>query len=181
MRLARRRALEAARLRTIGPFSDCSRSELRRISSLMTEVAVPAGRVLLHAGEPAAEFLLVVRGAATVLDDRHEPVAVVGPGACFGAAEVLQRTAWPATVVAASDVGALVASRREFLDPRFLVPSVADRLGLGAAELARTCVCRCGSVLTVATRDDEPRHARAGDPRPVRATSVGFDGCSRWS
>ncbi|HEX7458990.1 MAG TPA: cyclic nucleotide-binding domain-containing protein, partial [Acidimicrobiales bacterium] len=66
-------------LKGVGLFSDCSREELRRISSLITPITVDKGAVLTLQGQPGSEFFIVVSGTAIAAGNERE-LAQYGPG-----------------------------------------------------------------------------------------------------
>ena len=51
-------------------FSACSKTELKRIARLGTEVALSDGSVLTKQGEPGYEFFLITDGRVRCLVDR---------------------------------------------------------------------------------------------------------------
>ena len=108
-------------------FSSCTHRELTRIESLTTLVDVPAGEVLTEQGAPGEEFFVVVEGTATA-SRNGLTLATLGPGSFFGELALLDGGNRTATVVADSDMGLLVLSRREFKSLQLTVPSVAFKL-----------------------------------------------------
>ena len=54
------------RLRSIDLFAQCSDKELEQIDALMTEVDVPAGRVLMHEGDLGHEAFVIEGGEVVV-------------------------------------------------------------------------------------------------------------------
>src|SRR5579859_1715085 len=86
------------RLRELELFAACSTKELRRMEQFMTEVQVPAGRVLTTCAEPAKEFFIVVRGTASVWRDGVR-LEVVGPGGFFGELSLLDHGTRTASVI----------------------------------------------------------------------------------
>jgi CRP-like cAMP-binding protein len=116
-------------------FSECSRSELRRIGSLLTSLRVEPGRVLMSEDWPGSELLVITEGTAEVSPSVAEPHAVgsLGPGSVAGRVAVGEAIPSHATVRAVTPVEMLVSSRREFDTLIAHVPAVADRV----AERAR--------------------------------------------
>lgn len=116
-------------------FSECSRSELRRIGSLLTSIRVEPGRVLMSEGRPGSELLVITGGTAEVspLHPEAEAVGSLGPGSVAGRVAVGEAIPSHATVRAVTTVEMLVSSRREFDTLITQVPAVGDRV----AERAR--------------------------------------------
>ncbi len=116
-----------ALLRAVNLFSSCTHRELTRIESLTTLIDVPAGTVLTEQGAPGEEFFVVVEGTATV-SRNGRTLATLEPGSFFGEMALLDGGDRTATVVADTDMGLLVLSRREFKSLQLTVPSVAFKL-----------------------------------------------------
>jgi CRP/FNR family cyclic AMP-dependent transcriptional regulator len=108
-------------------FSACSRRELARIASLADEIAVPAGRVLIHQGKPGSEFFIIVSGKANV-SARGKRARTLGPGSGFGEMSLLDQGPRSATVTAQSDMYLLVLDSRSFFSLIDEVPSVASKI-----------------------------------------------------
>src|SRR5450631_2847250 len=64
-------------------FAACTAQELAAIVSVTTLIDVPAGRVLCRQGERGDQGFVIVDGTAVVTVD-GDPVAMLGPGECFG-------------------------------------------------------------------------------------------------
>jgi CRP-like cAMP-binding protein len=101
-----------ARLRAIPLFSGCPRAELALVARCSTEHRALAGEVLIEQGWTARELLVIVEGSVVVrLDDR--PIARLGPGDVVGEVALLDRGPRTASVVAETDVRALVSTAHE--------------------------------------------------------------------
>jgi CRP/FNR family cyclic AMP-dependent transcriptional regulator len=100
-------------------FSQLSSRELSRVSSLVTEVRVPEGKVLTREGEPGRECFVVGEGKAKAVL-RGKKIASFGPGAFFGEMSLLDGGPRTATVTATSPMTLYV------LDPRDLATLVED-------------------------------------------------------
>src|SRR5580658_5282699 len=57
---SRNRKVRKLGLENVALFSRCTERQLRKISVLMTDLRVPAGRVLTRAGEPGYECFVIV-------------------------------------------------------------------------------------------------------------------------
>src|SRR5262245_21743185 len=98
----------------IALFQRCSRTELRFIQSVTTELAVPTGRVLCSEGDSGQTFYVIIEGVASVRVDGAE-VARLGSCCGFGEASVLLPAGRRiASVVATTPMRLLVMSRSEF-------------------------------------------------------------------
>ena len=64
--------------------------EMQRIGSLADEVDISEGKTLLHQGDFAHEFMVVLEGRAEVVRD-SEPVAELGPGDFLGEVAALEQ------------------------------------------------------------------------------------------
>lgn len=121
----RRRAGRA--LARLELFHDCSPAELRAVDSLVTEVRVPAGRVLMEEGTRGLDFLVVVEGTATVTRaGRH--VGEVGAGSFLGELALLDDAPRTATVTAATPMRVYALNPFEFRGLLDAAPSVRARV-----------------------------------------------------
>jgi CRP-like cAMP-binding protein len=122
------------RLRSTSLFRECSDKELRDASSLVTDVSIGAGRVLIRQGTIGNECFVLMQGQAVVERDG----AIVGhavAGSIVGEIAVLHDVTRTATVICATDVRALVMSRAEFASLRSLgLRGVEERLVAAASE-----------------------------------------------
>jgi cytochrome P450/CRP-like cAMP-binding protein len=107
---------------------------VERLGSKAERLTLPAGRVILHQGEEADRFYVLVEGVVEVLgrlaDGSEFPLAeLVGPD-CFGEIGLLERRPRSATVRARTEVRLLV------LDAEAFDALVADTSGTGV-DLAK--------------------------------------------
>src|ERR1700722_9696953 len=114
-------------LRNIPLFAPCSDRELRRIARIGTEVEVEAGRVLTWVGRPGTQFCVIVSGTASVWREGVR-LDVLQAGSFFGEVALLDHDMCSATVVADTRMRLVALSRREFLSPHFLTPSVLEQM-----------------------------------------------------
>jgi CRP/FNR family transcriptional regulator, cyclic AMP receptor protein len=94
-------------------FAGLSKKQLRRISSLMTRVDLPAGQVLTREGQSGSELFIVLEGEVEVRKG-DRVIATRRPGEYVGEIALLDRRPRTATVVATTPVSVEVLSRREF-------------------------------------------------------------------
>ena len=123
-------------LRKVAVLEECTDEELQAIDSLITEVHMPAGKVLTREGEPGLEFMIVVEGEATVSRDGHD-VATVGPGSFIGEMALLDKGPRTATVTAQNDMDLFVLTIGEFFSLLRESPAVKDKV-VSAAERRRS-------------------------------------------
>jgi CRP-like cAMP-binding protein len=119
------------RIADLNLFADCTRSELRKIDSLMTYVRVPKDRVLMRQGRLADEFIVIGRGSARVsrkTGGRVTRVADVGSGEFLGEMGLLTGTPRSATATATTDLALYASSASEFRTILEIAPSVADKI-----------------------------------------------------
>jgi len=108
-------------------FEGLSKKQLRRISSLMTRLDEPAGKVLTREGQQGYEFLIVLEGEVEVRQgDRL--VATRGPGEYVGEIALLDKRPRTATVVATTPVSVEVLSRREFMSLLVQAPELSEQI-----------------------------------------------------
>lgn len=108
-------------------FSACSDQELRTLARLITEVQVPADRVLTREGQRGHEFFLIVEGTAKV-SVRGRRRATLGAGDFFGEMALLDAGPRTATVTAQEPMTLYVLDAREFASMIQQSPSVARKI-----------------------------------------------------
>jgi len=124
----------AERLGRIDALRDLSLGQRRMLAEIADEITVPAGETLIRQGDPGYEFIMLEEGSAEVLQD-GERINVVGPGDFFGELSVLEDgAARSASVVATTDVRAIVLTARFMREMRERMPSVGEQIDRTAAE-----------------------------------------------
>jgi CRP-like cAMP-binding protein len=111
-------------------FSDVSRSELVVVRRHLTPVQVPAGRVLMHEGARAQEFMIISGGEATV-SKRGHTIAILERGDLAGEMALLDLSGVQrrnATVIVNADATVFAGSRTEFCRILEAAPSVAGKV-----------------------------------------------------
>lgn len=117
-------------LRQVDLFSDCSKSELRKIARMAEPLDFPADKQLLEegaSGHRAREAFVIVKGTAIVRRNGRK-VAEVGPGQAVGEMALYDDGPRTATVVAGTDVTALVLQARQLKGIVDEMPSVANKM-----------------------------------------------------
>lgn len=112
-------------------FEGCSRRELDAVASLLTEIVVEPGTVLIHEGTPAREAFIVRDGSARVVQghgDTARELGVVGPGAPLGELAILTNEPRMATVTTLTRTHLYVATPREFTSLMGTVPAFEARV-----------------------------------------------------
>jgi CRP-like cAMP-binding protein len=136
--------MEQHRLRSVPLFAGLSPRELQELSQVTDEVTLPEGTTLIDEGAFSYEFLLITAGRAEVRR-RGTRLATLGPGDFVGEIGVMRDARRNASVIATSDVTAIVMTARDLRHLARSVPSVtahidaaiAARSGDGPAEAGR--------------------------------------------
>ena len=119
--------MDPKRLRSVSLFEGLSRREIERLSRLMDEVDLPAGKELVSEGRFPYEFFIVERGTAEVIRS-GEHVADLVPNDFFGEIALLATERRTASVVTTSPMVAIVMTGRDFKAMDEELPSVAERI-----------------------------------------------------
>jgi CRP-like cAMP-binding protein len=122
-----------ARLAAVPLFAGLSKKQLRRISSLMTRLDRPAGKMLTREGQQGYEFFIVLEGEVEVRQG-DRVVATRGPGEYVGEIALLDKRPRTATVVATTAVSVEVLSRREFWSLLVQAPELSEQLMATVAQ-----------------------------------------------
>jgi SAM-dependent methyltransferase len=112
--------LDAARLRGLPMFADCSEGELAAVMARSAVISRDQGEVLIAEGDPGTDVFVLLEGKA-VVSRQGEEVASLGPGDLFGEMAAFDSGVRTATVTASSPVELLL------IDPR----SLAEVIGRG--------------------------------------------------
>jgi CRP-like cAMP-binding protein len=122
----------AAVLRRWPGLSGCTPRELEQLATVVDQVTLEPGRVLMRAGERGGEAFMIVSGRVEV-EVGGQVVATVGPESFVGEMALLDHDVRSATVTVVEPTRALVLTPRVF---RTVIakPGVSARL---ATELAQ--------------------------------------------
>lgn len=131
MRARTERRRNAAALRKVSLFADCSDRELTRIDRLMTELSVAPGRKLMGRGTAALQFMFVAEGYGRIGADGGD-IGRVGPDSYVGE-HTFSGQAWNATITALTPMTVYVLNAGELATLLEDVPSLRKRLA-GAAS-----------------------------------------------
>lgn len=129
-----RNDLKAAWLEQHSRLYGLTRAEIDTLAATADRVTVPAGTVLVRAGQLGREAFLVVRGEVEVRRDGAS-VATVGPGDLVGEQALVARAHRNADAVAATEVELAVFDLRSF--ERALAASPALRAHVEQTVAAR--------------------------------------------
>jgi CRP-like cAMP-binding protein len=105
-------------------FAGIDQEGLARIAARMTELDVPADRVIARQGEIGSGFFIIVTGMVRVVRD-GETIAELGPGDFFGELSVLDGKPRNAQVVSTEPTTCLALATWEFEAVVREQPSVA--------------------------------------------------------
>jgi CRP-like cAMP-binding protein len=108
-------------------FSGLGEKELDEVRSLLTELSVDSGAVLVKQGGYGSEFFVIESGTAKVQRD-GALIAEVGPGDFQGEISLLAGGPHTATVTATSPMTILVASHSEFTSLLDRAPTIARQM-----------------------------------------------------
>jgi CRP/FNR family transcriptional regulator, cyclic AMP receptor protein len=123
----------AERLGSIDVLSALSIGQRRMLADLADEATASAGETLMRQGEPGYDVLLLEEGRAEVVKDGAR-INEIGPGEMFGELAVLQDgVARTASVVATTDVRAIVLTAHFMRELRERLPDVGAQIDHAAA------------------------------------------------
>ncbi len=122
------------RLGKIAILAELSVGRRRELAQVADEVFAQAGEMIMRQGEPGYEFMMLEEGHADVLQD-GERINVIGPGDCFGELSVLSDgQPRSASLVATSDLRAIVLTARFMREMHDRLPSAGERIDRLAVE-----------------------------------------------
>ena len=102
------------RYRALPIFAELGDSALRHVQELVTEISIPAGQVLVNAGDPGSGIFVILAGTA-VVEARGETMIEVGPGEFVGELALLVPEATrSARVRAKTDLVCLAIGANDF-------------------------------------------------------------------
>ena len=135
----------AARLRSIRTLASLSDQLLEGVAQRFTTERYPAGRVIVHEGDPGDKFYIVVRGSLRVTaggaDGTERQVAVLEDGDSFGEIALLQDVPRTATVRTLSATLLVALQHHQFAELMERAPELRRQLdqqsGTRLADLTR--------------------------------------------
>jgi CRP-like cAMP-binding protein len=108
-------------------FEGLSKKQLSQVSSLMTSLELPSGKVLARQGEAGHEFVILLEGEVEVIRD-GKVIAVRGPGDYIGEIALLDNRPRTATVTAKTNVVVEVLNRVEFASLLANTPEISNQI-----------------------------------------------------
>jgi CRP-like cAMP-binding protein len=126
-RTSGRPPMHESKLRSVSLFSGLSPREVKRIASVTDEVVLPSGTTLISEGSFSYEFLVIASGSAEVRRE-DELLATLGPGDFAGEVGVMRDARRNASVVAVSELTAIVMTARDLRQIAQEMPSVGAQI-----------------------------------------------------
>lgn len=123
-------------LTAIPLFSACSKKQLAHLRSLLTEIVVPAGKVLVREGSTGYECFIIVSGH-TEVTIQDELITRFGPGDYFGELSLLDKQPRSASVTAVTECSVVVLSQKEFTQALEETPGLAIKIMANLATRLR--------------------------------------------
>jgi CRP/FNR family transcriptional regulator, cyclic AMP receptor protein len=132
-------------LKQIPIFANVDEAHLQTLLFSSDELVVPARRSVFEAGDEATSAIMIREGEAVVHDAQSNSVlALAGPGAFFGEQSMIAGLPRQVTLVAKSEIEAIVIEQSVFMRLCSEFPEVAlqvldvlsEKLGSTSAELA---------------------------------------------
>jgi len=143
-------AAPAASSHPIAPipvFSELEANALVRLLGAFEVRIVDKGTRLCSEGEEGLDAYFIAYGSCTVETDRHGKVGELGPGQIFGEIALLARSPRVASVIAATPVVVLVASRSSLEDAASDAPEIATVLAQTTRRRVIESVSRSAPLL----------------------------------
>ncbi len=137
--------IDIARLRSLPILSSFDQSLLTELQSQFDTEHYPAGRVIVHEGDPGDRFYVIVRGAATVSKahrdgDNPDVLGVLQDGDFFGEIALLKDTPRTATVRATMPCICLSLRRENFTAILNRFPDIREQV----TQIARARYAQLG-------------------------------------
>ncbi len=118
---------EVEELRSLALFTSCTPKELTTVARSSKRVSLAAGETVVRQGELSTECYVILDGTVRVEID-GEPVANLGSGESFGELSPLDHQPRSASVIATSDLTALVFTAAEFATLASTIPSLTKKI-----------------------------------------------------
>ncbi|MBL88941.1 MAG: hypothetical protein CL886_10475 [Dehalococcoidia bacterium] len=108
-------------------FSGLSKTEMKSLKMLMTEVDINSGKTVVREGDVGREFMIILSGTAAVSKQGNK-FASLGPGDFFGEMSLLGKGPRSATITAETDLQLKALNRREFATMLHNNPKIAEKI-----------------------------------------------------
>jgi CRP-like cAMP-binding protein len=122
-------------IRSIPLFAGCNAAEISEVAAIADELDLREGRHLTDEHADGREFVVIISGTAAVIKG-EEQVNTLGPGEWFGEIAVMTGQPRTATVLATSDVHALVIEGHRFTTLLSHAPDIRAKIEKVMAERA---------------------------------------------
>jgi len=124
---------KAELIRSLPLFADCTASEVAEVAAIADEIDLSAGRKLTTQDADGQEFVVIVDGTAEVIKG-EDVVNQLGAGDFFGEIALLTGAPRTASVVASTDVHALVIEGHAFRRLLEDAPDIREKVERALAE-----------------------------------------------
>lgn len=118
---------ELEELRSLALFASCTNKELSAIARLSSRVTIPAGETIVRQGDLTTDCYAILSGKARAEID-GVVVAEFADGESFGELSPLDRQPRSASVIAATDLSALVFTGENFATVASTIPSLTKKI-----------------------------------------------------
>jgi CRP/FNR family transcriptional regulator, cyclic AMP receptor protein len=118
---------ELDELRSLALFASCSNKELASIARLSTRVTIASGETIVRQGDMSTDCYAILDGTARAEIDGVR-IADFGPGESFGELSPIDRQPRSASVVATTDLTALVFTGDNFAKIASTIPSLTKKI-----------------------------------------------------
>ena len=124
---------KAELIRSLPLFADCTAAEVAEVAAIADEIDLSAGRQLTTQDADGQEFVVIVDGTAEVIKG-EDVVNQLGAGDFFGEIALLTGTPRTASVVASTNVHALVIEGHAFRRLLEDAPDIREKVERALAE-----------------------------------------------
>lgn len=128
---------KAELIRSLPLFGDCTAPEVAEVAAIADEIDLSAGRKLTTEHADGQEFVVIIDGTATVTQG-DTVINTIGAGDFFGEIALITGQPRTATVVAESDVHALVIEGHAFRRLLEDAPDIREKVERVLAERIET-------------------------------------------
>lgn len=118
---------EVDELRSLALFTTCTSKELSIIAKASKRISIGSGDTIVSQGDLSTDCYVILDGTARVEVD-GAMVAQLGPGESFGELAPLDHQPRSASVVATSELNALVFSSPDFAEIASTIPSLTKKI-----------------------------------------------------
>ena len=124
---------KAELIRSLPLFADCTPAEVSEVAAIADEIDLRAGRTLAAQDADGQEFVVIIDGDAEVTKG-EEAIATLGAGDFFGEIALIRGGPRTASVVASTDVHALVIEGHAFRRLLEDAPDIREKVERALAD-----------------------------------------------